>query len=71
MALALKINWRGIRTEPLLGLAVGLDDLDDTSSERLNGWDVVGEDTHVTSAGSDVHLGDIGGLVEGLYRHIF
>lgn len=54
-------------TEPLLGLRASiLDNLNNTSLEGLDGWDVVGEDTHVTSCGRDVDLRNALGRVEGL-----
>lgn len=57
-------------TEPLLGLAIGLDDLDNTGTERLNGWYVVGENTHVTGSSSNVYLSNIGRLVQRLIQRV-
>lgn len=54
-------------TKPLLALlSVLLDNLNHTRPESLDGGNVVGEDTHVTSSGGDVDLNDTGRRVEGL-----
>lgn len=47
-----------VLTEVLVGLAALLDNLNNTGAESLDGGNVVREDTHVTSSGGDVHLGD-------------
>jgi hypothetical protein len=44
------------RTEELLGATALLDDLHQTGLQLLNGWDVVGEDTHLSGLGGDVNL---------------
>lgn len=49
-------------TEVLLGGTTLLNNLDKTGLELLNGWNVVGEDTHLTGGGGDV---DLGPVVEG------
>lgn len=55
-------------TEPLLWLSTSiLNDLDDTSPQSLNGWNVVGKDTHVTSSSRDVDLRDTLRRVKGLH----
>lgn len=55
------------RKEELLGGSGLLDDLDQTWLELLNGWDVVGEDTHLSGVGGDIDLDDILGGVDLLY----
>lgn len=46
-----------LRTEKLLRVSRGGDDLDHTGSESLDGGNVVGEDTHVTRGSSNVTVG--------------
>lgn len=54
-------------TKPLLALlSVLLDNLNHTRPESLDGRNVVGEDTHVTSSGGNVDLNDTGRRVERL-----
>lgn len=58
-------------TKPLLGLGSGvLDDLNNTSLQSLDGRDVVGEDTHVTSSSRDVDLRNALRRVEGLDQSV-
>jgi hypothetical protein len=47
---------RGRRTEELLGATALLKDFDKARLQLLNGWDVVGEDTHLTGLGGNVDL---------------
>lgn len=54
-------------TKPLLRRAALLDDLDQARSERLDGGDVVSEDTHVTGGGGKVDLNNGGCGVDGLF----
>ena len=44
------------RTEELLAGTGLLDDLNETRLELLDGGNVVGEDTHLTGLGGNVHL---------------
>jgi hypothetical protein len=55
-----------VRTEELLAWAALLDDLDESWLQLLDGWNVAGEDTHLTGLGWDVDLDDVLGLVDGL-----
>jgi hypothetical protein len=48
-------EWYG-RTEELLAGAGLLNDLNETRLELLDGGNVVGEDTHLTGLGGNVHL---------------
>lgn len=45
--------------EELLGATGLLNDLDQSWLELLDGWDVVGENTHLSGVGGDVDLDDI------------
>jgi len=47
-------------TEPLLARSSRLDDFDDAGLQRLDGGDVVCEDTHDARGGGDVDLDDLG-----------
>lgn len=58
-------NKEGRFTEELLG-GGGLDDLDDSGTELLDGGNVAGEDTHISRDGGDVDLGDRDILEDGL-----
>lgn len=60
-------NGESSGKEELLGGSGLLDDLDQSWLELLNGWDVVGEDTHLSGIGGDVDLDDILGGVDLLY----
>lgn len=54
-------------TKPLLALlSILLNNLNHTRPKGLDGRNVVGEDTHVTSSSGDVDLDDTGRRVEGL-----
>lgn len=44
------------RTEELLAAARLLDDLNETRLQLLDGWNVVGENTHLSGLGWDVDL---------------
>lgn len=55
------------RKEELLGGSGLLDHLDQSWLKLLNGWDVVGEDTHLSGVGGNVDLDDILGGVDLLY----
>ena len=48
------------RTEELLAAGGLLDNLNETGSQLLDGGDVAGEDTHVTSLGGNVDLNAVG-----------
>ena len=48
------------RTEELLAAGGLLDNLNETGSQLLNGGNVAGEDTHVTSLGGNVDLNAVG-----------
>ena len=63
-------NGESSGKEELLGGALLLDDLDQSWLELLDGWDVVGEDTHLAGIGSDVDLDDILGGVDLLLAQV-
>jgi hypothetical protein len=48
------------RTEELLAAGGLLDNLNETGSQLLDGGNVAGEDTHVTSLGGNVDLNTVG-----------
>ncbi len=50
--------------EELLGGSGLLNDLDESWLELLDGWNVVGEDTHLSGVGGDVDLNDVLGGVD-------
>jgi len=61
------------RTEELLAATSLLDDLDKTRLELLDGRDMVGQDTHLTRLGWDIHLYAVVSSVWQFvaYPHIF
>jgi hypothetical protein len=60
-----------VRTEPLLALrTAALDNLDDPRPQRLDRWHVVGENTHVSRLGGDVHLEDLGRGIQSLCEDV-
>jgi hypothetical protein len=44
------------RTEKLLAASALLNDFDDAGLQLLDGWNVLSEDTHLSSLGGNVHL---------------
>jgi hypothetical protein len=56
-------------TKPLLR-AGGLNNFNHTRAKRLNGRNVVREDTHVTGRGGEVDLCHVGGAEDGLEKHM-
>lgn len=55
------------RTKELLRRVGRIQNLYDTGTQRFDTWDVVGEDTHVTSRSRQVDLHYIGRGEKGLY----
>lgn len=54
------------RTEPLLRRVSALNNLYNSGTQGFNRWDVVGQDTHITSSSGNVDLDNISGGEDSL-----
>jgi hypothetical protein len=59
-------HYSTILTKPLFRSTVSFNDFNNTRTQGLNRGDVVGEDTHVTSGRSNVHLRHLCRVVQSL-----